>query len=109
MSGSGIAEFGYYYNTFTMPARNVTLSAICSTYVQPAPEPPEDRIIIWVEEENRDQWHEYYPDQYYPDQYYPDQYYPDQYYPDQYNYDPNFYNLIYPDQYYYYDQYNNLP
>ena len=88
MSGSGIAEFGYYYNTFTMPARNVTLSAICNAYIPPAPEPPvrEQPIIDenwpWQNEyidENNYQWDQNYWEYY----------------------DPFFYDLIVPDQQYY--------
>ncbi len=41
MNGDGIADFGYAYNTFTMPENNVELKAICipayTQYAAPAP------------------------------------------------------------------------
>ena len=39
-NNDGIADFGYAYNNFNMPARNVEMKAICiSPYYEPAPQP----------------------------------------------------------------------
>ena len=40
MDGDGVANFGYYYYTFTMPNRNVELKAIC--YMPYIPDTPVD-------------------------------------------------------------------
>lgn len=74
MSGSGYAEYGYYYNTFKMPARNVTLTAICNnqyTYQYSEPQVPQYQVEPY-EPYNR---YEYNRDDYYNNDWvYDDQY-----------------------------------
>lgn len=39
-NNDGVADFGYAYNTFTMPGKNVEMKAICiAPYSAPAPKP----------------------------------------------------------------------
>ncbi len=62
---NGQAQFGYSYNTFTMPANDINLYAICisgNSYSKPAPRPD----YTWFPPEI-DYNHVYYPVQpYYP-------------------------------------------
>ena len=115
MSGNGVAEYGYYYNTFTMPAGNVTLTAICNQYnpvpVEPVEQPREQVIIEVREDPRRDPYRDPYREPYiedYNNRPYPDQNYQQQYpdYGERWEMPPYNYDQNNGQQQYYYDQYN---
>ena len=74
MDGDGVANFGYYYYTFTMPNRNVELKAVCYwPNVQDTPDdtPNTQRPNDPTDYQRPNNTYQY-PDDYYPDDYYPD-------------------------------------